>query len=93
MCLTNVLNLILKIMANTWVAKTIFEQFPSCALLRIHQSVDESRFEDLKEILNAGKVSFDGSSNLRLANSLKKAEKSSKANSAVNSLFKSLATR
>ena len=80
-------------MANTWVAKTIFKQFPACALLRIHQSVDESRFEDLKEILNAGKISFDGGSNLRLANSLKNAEKSSKSNSAVNSLLKSLATR
>ena len=82
-----------KIMANTWVAETIFKKFPTCALLRIHQSVDESRFEDLKEILNAGKVQFDGSSNLRLANSLKVAEKSAKSNSAVNSLFKSLATR
>lgn len=80
-------------MANTWVAKTIFERFPSSALLRIHQSVDESRFEDLKEILGAGKVTFDGSSNARLANSLKNAEKSSKSNSVVNSLFKSLATR
>ena len=80
-------------MANTWVAKTIFERFPSSALLRIHQSVDESRFEDLKEILDAGKVTFDGSSNARLANSLKNAEKSSKSNSVVNSLFKSLATR
>ncbi len=80
-------------MANSWVAKTIFERFPTCALLRIHQSVDESRFDDLKEILSAGNVSFDGSSNLRLANSLKDAEKSSKSNSAVNSLFKSLATR
>jgi exoribonuclease R len=80
-------------MANTWVAETIFKNLPKCALLRIHQSVDESRFEDLKEILDAGKVSFDGSSNLRLADSLKKAEKSSKSNSVVNSLFKSLATR
>ena len=80
-------------MANTWVAKTIYERFPASALLRIHQNVDESRFEDLKEILNAGKISFDGSSNMKLADSLKKAEKSSKSNSAVNSLFQSLATR
>ena len=83
----------MKILANTWVAKTVFERFPECALLRIHQTVDESRFEDLKEILHAGKISFDGSSNMRLADSLKKAEKSSKSNSAVNSLFQSLATR
>lgn len=80
-------------MANSWVARTIFETFPNSALLRIHQSVDESRFEDLKEILDAGKISFDGSSNMKLADSLKKAERSSKSNSAVNSLFQSLATR
>jgi len=88
-----VLRITFKIFANTSVAETIFESFPSFALLRIHQSVDESRFEDLKEILNARKVDFDGSSNMRLADSLKKAEKSSISNSAVNSLFKSLATR
>ena len=82
-----------KIMANTWVAETIFKRFRTCALLRIHQNVDESRFEDLREVLNAKKVKFDASSNARLANSLKKAEKSSQSNSAVNSLFKSLATR
>jgi DIS3-like exonuclease 1 len=80
-------------MANSWVARTIFETFPNSALLRIHQNVDESRFEDLKEILNAGKISFDGSSNMKLADSLKEAERSSKSNSAVNSLFQSLATR
>ncbi|OEU22755.1 RNB-domain-containing protein, partial [Fragilariopsis cylindrus CCMP1102] len=83
----------LMIMANSWVARTIFETFPNSALLRIHQSVDESRFEDLKEILDAGKITFDGSSNMKLADSLKKAERSSKSNSAVNSLFQSLATR
>jgi len=83
----------LMIMANSWVAKTIYEKFPTSALLRIHQNVDESRFEDLKEILNAGKISFDGSSNMKLADSLKKAERSSNSNSAVNSLFQSLATR
>ncbi|MGK3733429.1 MAG: DIS3-like exonuclease 1 [Bacillariaceae sp.] len=80
-------------MANSWVARTIFETFPNSALLRIHQNVDESRFEDLKEILNARKISFDGSSNMKLADSLKEAERSSKSNSAVNSLFQSLATR
>jgi DIS3-like exonuclease 1 len=80
-------------MANSWVARTIFETFPNSALLRIHQNVDKSRFEDLKEILNAGKISFDGSSNMKLADSLKKAERSSKSNSDVNSLFQSLATR
>jgi exoribonuclease R len=90
---TNQLLLCGQILANTWVAKTIFDRFPDSALLRIHRSVDESRFEDLKEVLNAGKISFDGSSNMKLADSLKKAELSSNSNSVVNSLFQSLATR
>lgn len=81
----------LQILANTYVAKTIFERFPQSALLRIHQSVDESRFEDLKEVLEAGNIKFDGSSNMKLAASLKAAE--SKSDSAVSSLFHSLATR
>lgn len=81
------------IMANTWVAKTIHEKFPTSALLRIHQNVDESRFEDLKEILSAGNITFNGTSNMKLADSLKNAERSSKSSSAVNSLFQSLATR
>jgi exoribonuclease R len=81
----------LMILANTYVARTIYDSFPESALLRIHQSVDESRFEDLKEVLQAGNICFDGSSNMRLAGSLKVAE--TKTNSAVSSLFQSLATR
>jgi exoribonuclease R len=80
-----------QILANTHVAKTILERFPDSALLRIHQSVDESRFEDLKEVLQAGNIKFDGSSNMKLAASLKAAE--SNSHSAVSSLFHSLATR
>lgn len=82
----------LMILANTWVAKTIHERTPDRALLRIHRSVDEDRFEDLKEIFSASKVRFDGSTNQALATSLKKAEKSAKSKS-VMSLFQSIATR
>lgn len=81
----------LQILANTYVARTIYDRFPDSALLRIHQNVDESRFEDLKEVLRAGKINFDGSSNMKLAGSLKSAER--KTNSTVSSLFQSLATR
>lgn len=83
----------LMILANTWVAKNIHEKFPDSALLRIHQSVEDSRFEDLKDVLNAGKITFDGKSNMALANSLKEAEKATKSNSVMISLFQSLATR
>jgi exoribonuclease R len=80
----------LMILANTWVAKTIYEKVPNTALLRSHRSVDEDRFGDLKEALKAGKISFDGSTNMALAKSLKKAENESKS---LMSLFQSLATR
>ena len=78
------------ILANEWVAKTIYQKFPNTALLRSHRSVDEDRFADLKEALQAGKISFDGSSNMALAKSLKNAESKSKS---LMSLFQSLATR
>ena len=81
----------LMILANSWVARTIVDRFPESALLRIHRSVDESRFQDLKEVLNAGRISFDGRSNMKLAESLKKAE--TKTSSTVTALFQSLATR
>lgn len=80
------------ILANEWVAKTIYQNEPDSALLRIHQSVDGSRFEDLKEVLKAGKINFDGSNNMALANSLKKAENTTKSGTLM-SLFQSLATR
>jgi exoribonuclease R len=89
--LVSKLVLLWQILANTYVAKTIYERFPNSALLRIHQNVDESRFEDLKEVLKAGNINFDGSSNMKLAGSLKSAE--AKTNSMVSSLFQSLATR
>lgn len=82
----------LMILANTWVARTIHERMPDRALLRVHRSAEETRFEDLKEVLKAGKISFDGSSNMALADSLRKAEKAAKSGSLM-ALFQSLATR
>lgn len=82
----------LMILANTWVAKTIHQKMPDRALLRVHRSAEETRFEDLKEVLKAGKIAFDGSSNVALADSLKKAEKTAKSGSLM-ALFQSLATR
>lgn len=80
------------ILANEWVAKTIHDATPDHALLRIHRSVEDSRFEDLKEVLNAGNIKFDGKNNMALANSLKQAERATKSGSLM-ALFQSLATR
>ena len=82
----------LMILANTWVAKTISSKMPDSALLRIHQAADESRFEDLKEVMKAGRIQFDGRSNMALAESLKRAEKATKSGSLM-AFFQSLATR
>eukprot|EP00980_Cylindrotheca_fusiformis_P004117 scaffold894_cov153-Cylindrotheca_fusiformis.AAC.13 len=83
----------LMILSNTWVAKNIWERSPDSALLRIHRSVEESRFDDLKELLDAGKISFDGKDNRALAHSLREAEGATKSNSEMKALFQSLATR
>ncbi|CAB9510598.1 DIS3-like exonuclease 1 [Seminavis robusta] len=78
------------IYANGYVASKIFDSFPESALLRVHRSVEQSRFDSLKSVLDVGGVSLEGSSNRALANTLKKVEK---AGAVVNSLIKSLATR
>lgn len=83
----------LMILSNTWVAKTIYNKSSDSALLRNHRSVEDSRFEDLKAVLDAGKIAFDGKDNMALANSLKAAETATKSNSTMQSLFQSLATR
>jgi exoribonuclease R len=83
----------LMILANAHVAGKIFDSFPESALLRVHAAVEENRFEDLEEALVAGGISFNGSSNMALAQSLKQAEHPGKSGAVVNSLFRSLATR
>ena len=81
------------ILANQWVASKIYDSFPDSALLRIHRNVEEGRFEDLRDVLEAGKVAFDGSSNMALAASLQRADIQNAGNATVKSLFRSLATR
>jgi exoribonuclease R len=77
-------------MANGYVASKIFDSFPESALLRIHQSVERARFDSLKNVLDVGGVTLEGSSNRALANTLKKVEKT---DAVVKSFVKSLATR
>lgn len=82
----------LMILANTFVAKKIYDGFPDAALLRIHQSVEEDRFGDLRKALEAGGLSFEAKDNMALAQTLKMANASA-SSSAVSALFQSLATR
>ena len=81
------------IMANQSVAEKIYAAFPHSALLRIHSTVSEDRFEDLQSALKAGGIEFDGKSNMALARSLKQAALVGKNAAIVNSLWQSLATR
>ena len=83
----------LMIFANQSVASKIYEHFPDSALLRIHRTVEQNRFEDLENALTAGGIAFDGKSNMTLAQSLKKAKQKGKNGAVINALWQSLATR
>jgi hypothetical protein len=83
----------LMIVANSYVASKIYKSFPDSSLLRIHRTVEEERFGDLREILEASGVPFHGENNMALAKSLKDVERAGKSSTVVNSLIKSLATR
>jgi hypothetical protein len=82
----------LMIMANTDVAKQIYRAFPTAALLRIHRSVEESRIEDLKEVLGAAGISLTGTDGKSLAEALRQA-KAKSGNTPYQSLLLSVATR
>jgi RNB domain len=81
------------IWANTSVATKIYESFPNSALLRVHQAVEDDRFEDLQQMLKAANITWgDGiTSNRLLAQTLQSAQR--KASAVVQALFRSLATR
>jgi DIS3-like exonuclease 1 len=83
----------LMIVANSYVASKIYKSFPDSSLLRIHRTVEENRFEDLREVLEASGIPFHGENNMALAKSLKDAERLGKSSTVVSSLIKSLATR
>lgn len=89
------------IWANTSVATKIYESFPNSALLRVHQAVEEDRFEELQQMLKAANITTgsgsganegDGiTSNRALAQTLQSVQR--KATAVVQALFRSLATR
>lgn len=82
----------LMILANTHVAAKIFAGFPESALLRVHRSVEDERFAEIREVFEAAGMVFDGSSNKALAESLKRS-KTSGMSSVASALLQSLATR
>ena len=80
----------LMIYANGYVATKIYQTFKQSALLRVHRTVEQSRFDDLVQVLDVGGVALEGNSNKALASTLKKVDH---AGAEIHSLIKSLATR
>jgi len=83
----------LMILANRSVAEKNYERFPKSSLLRAHRNVEQNKFDDLENSLKAAGITFDGTSNLSLAQTLKNAREKDKGNTTVNALWQSLATR
>lgn len=82
----------LMILANSFVASTIYKCFPESALLRVHNSAIIDNFHDLESLMKASGIRFDGNSNKNLAESLKEA-RTKGVGTIKDSLFQSLATR
>ena len=82
----------LMILANSFVAETIYNSFKDSALLRIHGVANADNFEELESLFKARGLEFDGKSNRALAKSLEDA-KAKGGGSLKDSLFQSLATR
>jgi len=79
----------LMILANSFVAKRLFDRFPNAALLRNHQSPTMSKLESLEAIAVSCGFDFRFSSNKELAESLEKVG----GNPQLATLLRSLSTR
>uniref|UniRef100_A0A8D0H2Z5 DIS3-like exonuclease 1 n=1 Tax=Sphenodon punctatus TaxID=8508 RepID=A0A8D0H2Z5_SPHPU len=79
------------ILANHWVAKKIWENFPHQALLRQHPPPRQEFFSELRACATAKGFSIDTRSNKALADSLDRAEDPS--DPMVNKLLRSMATQ
>lgn len=62
------------LLANIWVARRIYDFFPSFALLRRHPPPQQQGFDWLNQACIAAGVALDPSSNKTLNNSLQNAE-------------------
>ena len=82
----------LMILANSSVAKFIYDAFPSQALLRRHVSPDLARFKGLVALAAARGIKLDASSNAALAKSMKALDRADVPVGA-RTLLRSMATR
>lgn len=83
----------LMILANSYVAKRIFDTFPSNALLRRHAPPSGDRFRQLIKIAQARDIVIDATNNYTLQQSLMHADASGNVDNKTMSLLKSLAVR
>ncbi|XXQ34895.1 DIS3-like exonuclease 1 [Plasmodiophora brassicae] len=81
------------IAANSAVAEHIWEAFPGHALLRVHRSPDEERFNDLQRLVAAAGGHLDPSSNKSVAESLHQLASRRRDDPIVAKIVKSLTAR
>lgn len=79
------------LLANVWVAKKIYESYPSCAVLRRHPPPKEKELNNFVNILKERGFTIDTSSSLSMGESLDKVSK--KNDPFFNKLVRSLLTR
>ena len=82
----------LMILANTSVAKRIYDTFADSALLRIHRPVQDEQLNELREVLQGANIKFHGNDKKGLAQTLMDVRKSKQSN-VFKSLVQSIATR
>ena len=79
------------LLANVWVAKKIYESFPSCAILRRHPPPKEKELNNFIQILKERGFELKAGNNMELNNSLDNINK--KGDPFFNKLVRSLLTR
>ena len=79
------------LLANVWVAKKIYEAFPSCAILRRHPPPKEKELNNFIKILKERGFELKAGNNMELNNSLDTINK--KGDPFFNKLVRSLLTR
>ena len=79
------------LLANVWVAKKIYESFPSCAILRRHPPPKEKELGNFIKTLKERGFELKAGNNMELNNSLDKINK--KGDPFFNKLVRSLLTR
>ena len=79
------------LLANVWVAKKIYQSFPSCAILRRHPPPKEKELNNFIQILKERGHELKASNNLELNNSLDKIKK--EGDPFFNKLVRTLLTR